>query len=279
MQRQRLIKSSDEILLMKKAAEISGRAHKFAMGFARPGRFEYQVQAVMEYIYKDAGALSSAYNSIVASGDNANTLHYVENNKELKDGDLLLIDSGCEFNYYASDITRTFPINGKFSGAQKEIYEVVLKAQKSAFNVIKVGTKPSEIHQAACQEIIKGLIDLNFLTGSVEEHWSKTPSEFREYYPHGTGHWLGLDVHDDNTYFDENGTEITLLPGAVFTVEPGIYLDLFRQNIPEKYRGIGIRIEDDIHVLDIGMQILSEGAPKEIAEVETACAQSYKDLI
>jgi Xaa-Pro aminopeptidase len=249
------------------------------MGFAKAGRHEYQVQGVMEYIFKNSGALSSAYNSIVASGDNANTLHYVENNKLLKDGDLLLIDAGCEYQYYASDITRTFPINGKFSGAQKEIYEIVLKAQKSAFSVIKIAAKPSEIHKAACQEIIKGLIDLKFLNGSIDEHFNKTPSEFRDYYPHGTGHWLGLDVHDDNTYYQEDGTEMGLIAGSVFTVEPGIYLDHFRHNIPEKYRGIGVRIEDDIHITETGFENLSIDAPKEILEVEAACAINYNDFI
>jgi Xaa-Pro aminopeptidase len=269
----RLIKEPWEIDQIKKAISISNKAHKAAMSFARPGILEYEVGATMEYIFKKNGGTHYAYESIVAGGDNANILHYTNNSEILKDGDLLLIDAGAEYNLYASDITRTFPINKKFSNTQKAAYEIVLTAQKAVIENSLPGRTLTENHQIALKILTQGLIDLKILKGSLEENLEK--ENYKTYYPHGTGHWLGLDVHDHNPYLEEDLSDIKFRPGMVFTVEPGLYLSKEDQNIPSEFRGIGIRIEDDLLITDKGNINLSQEVPKEIKDVEEACNHTF----
>jgi Xaa-Pro aminopeptidase len=269
----RLIKESWEIDQIKNAIGISNKAHRAAMSLARPGILEFEVAAAMEYLFKKNGASHFAYESIVAGGDNANILHYTNNNEVLKDGDLLLIDAGAEFNLYASDITRTFPVNNKFSGPQKALYEIVLNAQKAVIENSLPGKTLGDNHQVALKILTQGLIDLKILKGTLDENLEK--GNYKAYYPHGTGHWLGLDVHDHNPYLEEDLTDIKFGPGMVFTVEPGLYLSKDDQNIPHEFRGIGIRIEDDILITDKGNINLSREIPKEIKDVEEACNHPF----
>jgi Xaa-Pro aminopeptidase len=273
LSKMRLIKEPWEIEQIKKANSISNLAHRAAMSLARPGILEFEVAAAMEYIFKKNGASHHAYESIVAGGDNANILHYTNNNEILKDGDLLLIDAGAEFNLYASDITRTFPVNKKFSGPQKALYEIVLNAQKAVIENSLPGKTLAENHQVALKILTQGLIDLKILKGGLDENLEK--GNYKAYYPHGTGHWLGLDVHDHNPYLEEDLSEIKFKPGMVFTVEPGLYLGLNDQNIPQEFQGIGIRIEDDILITDNGNINLSREIPKEIKDVEEACHRPF----
>ncbi len=273
LSKMRLFKDSWEIEQIRKAISISNLAHRAAMGLTQPGLLEYEVAAAMEFIFKKNGASHYAYESIVAGGDNANILHYTNNNEILKNGDLLLIDAGAEFNLYASDITRTFPINNKFSPAQKTVYEIVLSAQKAVIENSRPSQTLADNHQVALKILTQGLIDLKILKGSLEENLEK--GNYKIYYPHGTGHWLGLDVHDYNPYLEEDLTEIKFRPGMVFTVEPGLYLSKDDQNIPMEFRGIGIRIEDDILITDKGHINLSSEIPKEIKDVEEACIRPF----
>lgn len=283
----RLVKDKEEISFMRKSCEIAVKAHKCAMAFARPGVTEGQVQAAMEYIYKMHFATGPAYDSIVASGNNANTLHYIKNNAQLKDGELLLIDAGCEYNYYASDISRTFPINGKFTTKQKDIYQIVLDAQEYAIGIVRPGITLGEIHEKTGRKLIKGLVDLGIYSKNKKNIWDD--NSYREFYPHGTSHWLGMDVHDPCPYLKvpsqikpKNKTkelkEIVLEEGMVFTVEPGLYFADNKKGVG-KWGGIGIRIEDDILVTKNGHENLSVGAPKKIKEVEEACSQDYRDYL
>lgn len=276
--RMRLKKSEEEIKLIKKACKISSKAHRAAMAFSEPGKYEYQVQALMEYVFKTQGASGPAYESIVASGNNANTLHYITNREVLQDGDCLLIDAGCEYKNYASDITRTFPINGKYSEAARDIYSVVLKAQKVAIEMIRPGENMSKIHERTARTLIDGLIDLKVFSGSTQDIYDS--EDYRTFFPHGTGHWLGLDVHDQCPYLeDETLEDIILEPGMVFTVEPGLYFSKETENTPQVYKGIGVRIEDDILVTDKGYSILSQDTPKEIDEIEKACREDYRSFL
>jgi len=271
--RMRLIKESWEIEQIKKAISISNSAHRAAMSLAQPGILEFEVAAAMEYIFKKNGASHFAYESIVAGGDNANILHYTNNNEILSSGDLLLIDAGAEFNLYASDITRTFPVNKKFSGPQRALYEIVLNAQNAVIKNSAPGKTLTENHQVALKILTQGLIDLKILKGTLEENLEK--ANYKAFYPHGTGHWLGLDVHDHNPYLEDDLTDIKFGPGMVFTVEPGLYLSKDDQNIPKEFRGIGIRIEDDILITDKGNINLSSEIPKEIKDVEEACNHPF----
>ena len=273
----RLRKDATEIENIKKAAEISGKAHLAAMAFAGHEKNEYEVQALMEYIFKKEGSQGSAYQSIVAGGNNANVLHYINNNEVLKKDDLLLIDAGCEVNLYASDITRTFPIGGRFSPEQKEVYQIVLEAQKQALLQSKIGNTLTNNHDAATEVLVQGLLDLKVLKGTLSEHLEK--QSFKDYWPHGTGHWLGLDVHDNSPYVNEEKSDIVFEEGMVFTIEPGLYLPAEDSNVPEKLRGIGIRIEDDVLITNNGHEILTHHAPKEIEAVEEACQKNYRDFL
>ena len=266
----RLFKSSAEIKAMRKAGEISAKAHIRAMQFTQPGHWEYQVEAEIIHEFMRNNCRSSAYPSIVGGGENGCILHYIENNHKLKNNDLLLIDAGAEYDFYAGDITRTFPVNGKFTPSQKALYTIVLNAQKAAIAAVKPGNHWNQPHEAAVRVLTAGLIDIGLLEGELEELIEN--HSYREFYMHRTGHWLGMDVHDVGDY--KVGGEWRLLePGMVLTVEPGIYIrDL--EHIPKKWHFTGIRIEDDVLVTKTGNEVLSALAPKEIDEIETLMAQS-----
>ena len=266
IEKERLIKSVSEIALIKKALTITKEAHHKAMKVSRELKYEYELQAEIEYIFKKGGAYSDAYTSIVACGNSANTLHYIENSKNLVDGELILIDAGCEYDYYSSDITRTIPVNGKFSDAQKELYEMVLDVEKKVIEMIKPHIYRSDLHKASERLLCEGLVKLGILKGSVKKLLKK--QKHKKYYPHGIGHWMGLDVHDEAPYKDEKGKELKLRSGMLMTIEPGIYIDKNDTSVPQKYRGIGIRIEDDILVTDIGYENLSKDIKKEISDIE-----------
>lgn len=260
----RLIKGMDELQIMQRAADISTQAHRRAMQTTRPGMREYQIEAELLYTFYRHGAQAPAYTSIVAGGANACVLHYVDNRDELKSGDLLLIDAGCELDGYASDITRTFPVNGKFIAAQKAVYELVLAAQAAAIAQVKPGNHWNDPHQAALNVLAQGFIDLGLCQGSVEAVLES--EDYKRFYMHRTGHWLGMDVHDAGEY-KQNGEWRLLQPGMVLTVEPGCYIRP-ADNVPEHFWNIGIRIEDDVVVTQAGHELLTVAAPKSIADIE-----------
>lgn len=277
IEKQRLIKDQNEIHFMKTAMIATNKAHRAAMALAAPGVNEKEVNALMQYLFTKDLSNGSAYDNIVAGGDNANILHYIENNADLKDGDLLLIDAGSELNLYATDITRTFPVNGKFTKIQADVYEIVLEAQKTAISHAWVGRTLKEVHEHTCKVLSQGLIDLKVLKGSVDEVMETM--SFKKYYPHGTGHWLGLDVHDQNPYQTDEYEDTKFEEGVIFTVEPGLYFPKSDASIPEHLRGIGIRIEDNILITKNGHENLSAMIPKEIKEIEEACSKDYKDFL
>lgn len=270
----RLIKEPNELDQIKKAAKITAQGHKACMAKAKPGINERDIEGCLHYFFRKEGGSGEAYGSIVAGGNNANILHYIENDTELRDGDLLLIDAGAESNLYACDVTRTFPVNGKFTKEQKEIYEIVLNSQLKAIDSARPGKTLSSIHEVASKELIKGLIELGILTGTVEDIYSNDKQ--KAYYPHGTGHWLGMDVHDQCPYTDDDNSTIVLKENMYFTIEPGLYFNENDQTVPERYRGIGIRIEDDILITKDGNEVLTKDIPKTIEEIETACSIDYK---
>ena len=261
----RLIKSKPEIELIKKAINITKEAHHRAMQVSSKLTYEYQLQAEIEYIFKKNGAYSDAYTSIVASGNGANTLHYISNDKVLKKKSLILIDAGCEYNYYASDITRTIPVSGVFNDAQTELYELVLRVNKAIIKMIRPKVLRSKLQRKSEELLCQGMVELGILHGNFQELLDA--KAHKKYYPHGIGHWMGLDVHDACPYKDKNGKEIPLKEGMVLTIEPGIYLDAEDKSVPKKYRGIGIRIEDDILVTKEGYENLSEQIVKEIEDI------------
>jgi len=257
----RSIKTPDEINIMKIAAKISSYAHTQLLKLVRPNMMEYEVDAYLMYEFMKHGSRRIAYNNIVASGINAVTLHYDTNNKMMFNNELLLVDAGCEFGYYASDITRTIPINGIFSSAQKQIYQLVLNTQKTCISMVKPGVSLMDLHKKSVEMITEGLINLEILVGMVEDNI--TNNTYKQFYMHGLGHWMGMDVHDCNTFSKKDNP---LVAGNVFTVEPGIYI---RNDacVPDKYKGIGIRIEDDVLVTDTGYEVLTT-CPKEIHDIE-----------
>jgi Xaa-Pro aminopeptidase len=261
----RLIKEGDEMDLMKKAANITTEAHIRAMQSVRPGMYEYQLEAEYLYAFNKNGARSPAYNSIVGGGNNSCILHYVENNAELKDGDLVLVDAGCEYQYYASDVTRTFPVNGKFSPEQREIYSIVLEAHKQSMEQAKPGNKWNLMHEKSVEVIVEGLLSIGLLQGSRDEIIDK--GEYSKFYMHRIGHWLGMDVHDVGSY-KQDGDWRPLEEGMVMTVEPGIYILDSMEGVDDKWKGIGVRIEDDIAITDSGFEILTPDVPRTIEEVE-----------
>ncbi|PKO25102.1 MAG: Xaa-Pro aminopeptidase [Betaproteobacteria bacterium HGW-Betaproteobacteria-8] len=261
----RLFKSAEELEVMRRAADISAHAHRRAMQTARPGMMEYEVEAELLHHFYQRGSRMPAYSSIVAGGANACVLHYVENNQRLNDGDLLLIDAGCELEGYASDITRTFPVNGRFSAAQKDIYELVLAAQAAAIDKICPGSHWNEPHEAALDVLVRGLIDFGLCKGSHESVLES--GDYRRFYMHRTGHWLGLDVHDAGEYKKADGNWRLLEPGMTLTVEPGCYIRP-AEDVPEHLWNIGIRIEDDALVTASGCEIMTAAAPKKVAEIE-----------
>ena len=267
----RLYKSANEIAVMQYAADISARAHIKAMQASKAGLFEYHLEAELDYEFRKGGSKMPAYGSIVAAGRNACILHYRENDAVLVDGDLVLIDAGCEIDCYASDITRTFPVNGKFSPEQKAIYELVLKANEAAFAYIAPGKHWNEAHEQTVRVITQGLVELGLLTGEVESLIEQ--EAYKPFYMHRAGHWLGMDVHDVGEY-RVGGQWRVLEPGMCMTVEPGIYIAADNLTVEAKWRGIGVRIEDDVVVTETGCQILTTGVPKSVAEIEALMAKA-----
>jgi Xaa-Pro aminopeptidase len=261
----RLIKSEEGLTAMRTAGTLTAAGHAHGMAVTQPGLFEYQIQAAMEYSWRVRGARREAYPSIVGSGPNACILHYRENNRRVQAGDLVLVDAGCEFDYFASDVTRTWPVSGRFSPEQKAVYEVVLDAQRIAIEHCKPGVPFEGVHQQAVRRLTAGLIDLKLLDGSVEECMEN--EAYKRFYMHRTGHWIGRDVHDVGRYY-HRGTSRALEAGMVTTVEPGIYISPDDELVPEAFRGIGIRIEDDVLVTQDGPEVLTSDAPKSVADVE-----------
>jgi len=259
----RLIKDAHELALMRRAAEISTRAHGIAMRATRPGRHEYEIEAELLCAFRSGGAEAPAYTSIVASGANACVLHYVFNNQPLADGDLLLIDAAAEFGSYAADITRTFPVNGRFSAAQKDAYELVLAAQAAAIDEVRPGRHWNAPHEAAVRVLTQGMVDLKLLAGSVDGLIES--NAYNRFYMHRTGHWLGMDVHDAGEY-KIKGEWRPLVPGMTLTVEPGLYIRP-ADDVPEAFWNIGIRIEDDVAVTESGCEVLTS-PPKTVDEIE-----------
>ena len=309
----RLLRAPEELARQRRACEISRDGHAEAMRYAAPGQHEYEVQAALEFVFKKHGSPRNAYPSIVASGPNATILHYSENDRRMEDGDLLLIDAGCEWGYYASDITRTFPVNGRFTLPQRRIYEVVLRAQLAAIAAARPGERYDAMHEAARRELAAGLVALGIVPRGLDD--TLAMHHYREFYMHGTGHWLGMDVHDVGDYRIRRQSRV-LEPGMVVTVEPGLYFDPDRERVtfylreyseeemwerryrlgvaaakkieeedkaraktvdhvvPAEYRGIGVRIEDDVLITADGCEILTAGTPKSVDEVERTCAEA-----
>lgn len=265
----RLIKSASEIKLMEKAAKISAEAHKQAMRVCAPGSKEYELEAELLHTFTKHGARAPAYTSIVASGENACILHYVTNTAAVKDNDLVLIDAGCEYQHYASDITRTFPANGKFTPEQKAIYDIVLKANIEATKAVKPGTPWNEPHDISVKIITQGLVKLGLLKGRPAQLIKA--GAYRDFYMHRVGHWLGLDVHDVGDYKIDDTWRL-MEAGMVTTIEPGIYISPNNRKVPKKWRGIGVRIEDDVVVTRSGNKVLSKGVPKTTQEIEALMA-------
>ena len=263
----RLIKSNEEIKLIKKAISITKEAHHRVIKMDKISKNEMEIQAELEYIFKKNMAYSDAYTSIVAGGNSANTLHYISNNKPLKDGELILIDAGCEYDYYASDITRTIPVNGMFTKAQQEIYNLVLDVEKQIISMVKANVLRSDLHKKSEELLVNGMEKLSILKGKTKKIIKK--QKHKKYYPHGIGHWMGLDVHDESAYFDKKGKEIALQNGMILTIEPALYFDKDDKTVPKQYRGIGIRIEDNILVTQEGYENLSVDIVKSIEDIES----------
>lgn len=269
----RLVKDASELATMRRAAAISAEAHCRAMRSCRPGQFEYQIDAELLYAFRSAGSQAPAYPSIVASGPNACILHYIENDRRMVDGDLLLIDAGCELDGYASDITRTFPVNGRFSGPQRDVYELVLAAQHAAKAATRPGAHWNAPHEAAVDVLAQGMIDLGLIKGSLSDALEQ--GSYRRFYMHRTGHWLGRDVHDAGEY-KRNGEWRPLEPGMVLTIEPGCYIRP-ADDVPEAFWNIGVRIEDDAVVTVDGCEFITDGVPREVADIEALMRDGAHD--
>jgi Xaa-Pro aminopeptidase len=265
----RMIKTDEELALLRAAADLTGRGHRRAMEMARPGLREYEIEAELTRIWQGAGSTGPGYTPIVAAGVNGTVLHYNTNRGELRDGDLLLLDAGCEVSWYTADVTRTFPVSGRFSGPQRDVYEWVLKAQLAAIDRCRACARFAEVHDAAVRVLTEGMVALGLLAGPVDERIAD--ESFKRYYMHGTSHWLGLDVHDVGWYGRAGATR-ELAPGMVLTVEPGLYVDPEDEAAPAHLRGIGVRIEDDVHVTSGDPEVLTGAIPKTVDEVEAACA-------
>lgn len=267
----RLIKTEEEIALMQRAADIAAEAHSLAMQESRPGINEYEIEALIEYHFRRSGATGPAYTSIVGGGANATILHYINNDAKLRDGDLLLIDAGAEYQGYASDITRTFPVNGRFTKAQREIYELVLEAQTSCIEMIRPGVTMDELHNLSVEILTEGMVRLGLLEGETAKLIEE--EKYKQFYMHRLGHFLGLDVHDVGRY-QIDGESRALEPGMVITIEPGIYIAADTKEIPGEYLGVGVRIEDDVLVTEEGHRVLTDKAPKEVEEIEELMEKS-----
>lgn len=271
----RLFKSSNELGLMARAADISAAAHCRAMARCQPGLYEYQLEAALLHTFVDAGARETAYPTIVGSGRNALVMHYCSNKAQMYDGDLVLVDAGCEYRGYVADITRTYPVNGRFSGAQKALYEIVLAAQLAAVERVRVGNHWDDPHTASVEVIAQGLVDLGLLNGDVQGLIES--GAYQRFYMHRVGHWLGMDVHDVGDY-RVHGAWRQLEPGMVMTVEPGIYIPADDERIVGEFRGMGIRVEDDVALTGEGVEILSAAAPKSVEDIEYAMRHG-RDLL
>lgn len=266
----RLIKDNHEQSLMRIAAEISAQAHIRAMQKTKAGKYEYQIEAEILHEFMSHGARYPSYNSIVAGGKNACCLHYVSNSDQLQAADLLMIDAGAEYQMYAGDISRTFPVSGRFTSAQKDVYDIVLAVNQSSIEATVKGANWQTLSANAIRMLTEGLIDLHILQGSLEENIDK--QHYRRFYMHGLGHWLGLDVHDVGGRFDSNGQSLLLQPGMVTTIEPGLYIAA-ADDIPKAFHNIGIRIEDNILVTETGNEILTASVPKTTSAIETIMQQ------
>ena len=266
----RVVKGPEELEIMQTAADIAAEAHVEAMKAVRPGMQEYQVEALIEQVFRQRGAAGPAYTSIVGGGPNATVLHYINNNAELRDGDLVLIDAGAEYKGYASDITRTFPINGRYSKAQREIYDLVLKAQMSCVEMVRPGVTHDQLKQHSIEVLTGGMVELGLLKGDPEELIKEKKHE--QFYMHGLGHMIGIDVHDVGKYYFGQESR-PLEPGVVMTVEPGLYISPNTKDIPEQYLGIGVRIEDDVLCTNNGPRVLTNKVPKQAEEIEELMAR------
>ena len=261
----RVLKSAEEIEIMQAAADIAAEAHVEAMKAVKPGMREYQVEALIEQVFRRHGAAAPAYTSIVGAGPNATVLHYINNDGELRDGDLLLVDAGAEYKGYASDITRTYPINGRFTAAQREIYDLVLKAQMSCVEMVRPGVTHEQLKQHSIEVLTEGMVQLGLLEGKPEELIKE--KKYEKFYMHGLGHMIGIDVHDVGRYY--YGQESRALePSVIMTVEPGLYISTETKDVPEKYLGIGVRIEDDVLCTSNGPRVLTSKVPKQAEEIE-----------
>ncbi len=266
----RVLKSPEEIEIMQRAADIAAEAHCEAMKAVQPGMNEFEIEALIERVFRERGAAAPAYTSIVGAGPNATVLHYINNDGVLREGDLLLVDAGAEYKGYASDITRTYPINGRFTKPQREIYELVLKAQKACVEMVRPGVTHDQLKQHSIEVLTEGMVELGLLKGDPEELIKEKKHE--QFYMHGLGHMLGIDVHDVGRYY--YGKESRALePGVVMTVEPGIYISVDTKDIPEQYLGIGVRIEDDVLCTQNGPRVLTTKVPKEADEIESLMAK------
>ncbi|MDQ1707563.1 MAG: Xaa-Pro aminopeptidase [Pyrinomonadaceae bacterium] len=266
----RVLKSTEEIELMQRAADIAAEAHVEAMKAVRPGMKEYEVEALIEQIFRRAGAAGPSYTSIVGAGANATVLHYINNDGELRDGELLLVDAGAEYKGYASDITRTFPINGRYSKAQREIYDLVLETQMACVEMVRPGVTHDEIKSHSVEMLTAGMVKLGLLKGEPAELIKE--EKYKQFYMHGLGHMLGIDVHDVGLYYHDQESR-ALEAGVVMTVEPGIYIAPDTKDIPEQYLGIGVRIEDDVLCTANGPRVLTTGVPKDASEIEALMAK------
>lgn len=266
----RVLKSPEEIELMQKAADIAAEAHVEAMKAVRPGMKEYEVEALIEQVFRRRGAAGPSYTSIIGAGPNATVLHYINNDGELRDGELLLIDAGAEYKGYASDITRTFPINGRYTEGQREIYDLVLETQMSCVEMVRPGTTHDELKQHSVEMLTEGMVRLGLLKGKPADLIKE--EKYRQFYMHGLGHLLGIDVHDVGIYYYDKQSR-ALEPGVVMTVEPGIYVAPDTKDVPEKYLGIGVRIEDDVLCTSNGPRVLTTKVPKDADEIEALMAR------
>lgn len=263
---ERLRKRPEELEAMRHAIAISAEAHRAAMARARGAMMEWEIEALVDYTFRSRGAAGPSYPSIVASGANAATLHYINNDRRMETGELLLIDAGCEYGFYASDVTRTFPIGARFSPLQRDLYEIVLEAQRAAIEAIRPGVKFDDPHEIAVRILVEGMCRVGLLAGSSEQ--ALGDGSWRRHYMHRTSHWLGMDVHDVGLY-RVGGESRTLEPGMVLTVEPGLYVAARDDRAPERFRGVGIRIEDDVLVTADGHEVMTVAVPKTVAEIES----------
>ncbi len=264
----RLHKRPEELAALRKAAAISCDAHVLAMGLGRPGVFEHEVEALINYTFRKHGGAGPGYNTIVGAGENATILHYTENRCAIAEGDLVLVDAGCEYDHYTADITRTWPASGTFTAPQRQVYEAVLATQKAAIAMARPGVTIDDLHNHCIKQLTEAMLQLGLLTGTVDERIAD--QSFRKYFMHGTSHWLGLDVHDVGAYV-RDGKPRLLEAGMVITVEPGLYIAADAADAPPHLRGIGIRIEDDIVITADGHDVLTSACPKEIDDIERAC--------